>query len=108
MGAEADPAQHLRGPAIASPQTSIRAIEGVEIFARLGRPGANAALGTADFEDIRDVRTRGNAPIEAIAAKIGQAPAATDILLQCVKRVRCAGNPWSQSIRVSVARAVTR
>jgi DNA polymerase III epsilon subunit-like protein len=65
------------------------AIEGVEIFARLGRPGANAALGTADFEDIRDVRTRGNAPIETIAAKIGQTPAATDILLQCVKRVRC-------------------
>jgi hypothetical protein len=64
----------LRRPAIAPPQAAISAVEGLKILAGLGRPGPNATLGAADFDDIRDLGAGRDPPVEPVAAQIGEAP----------------------------------
>jgi hypothetical protein len=71
----------LRRPAIAPPQAAISAVEGLKILAGFGRPGPNATLGAADFDDIRDLGDGRDPPLEPVAAQIGEAAAAIDVFL---------------------------
>src|SRR5215813_11841296 len=60
------------------------------ILARLGRPGTDAALGTPHLDDIGNGGAGREAPVEAVAAEIGEAAAGIDVVLkgiQCVGRV---------------------
>ena len=78
----------LRRAAIAPPQPAIGAIGLVIIFAGLGGPGANAALGAAQFERTGQIGGLGDAPIKAIAAQIHHPPAAARIGVKRIKRLR--------------------
>ena len=78
----------LRRAAIAPPQPAIGAIGLVIILAWLGGPGANAALGPAQFKHTGQIGGLGDAPVKAIAAQIHHAPAAARISIERIKRLR--------------------
>jgi hypothetical protein len=73
---------------VATPEPAIGAVERVVILARLGRPSTDAALGTAHLDDIGNGGAGRDAPIEAVAAEIGEAAAGIDVVLKCVQCVR--------------------
>src|SRR5262249_59174635 len=70
----APPGGRGRGP-VAPPHPAVFAREAVVVLARIGRPGAHAALGAAHFDDALSGRMMRDAPIETVAAQIHQAAA---------------------------------
>src|SRR5262249_58760030 len=72
-----------RGPS--PPQkAAISAVEGLKILAGLRRPGPDAALVAADFDDIRDLGAGRDPPVEPVAAQIGEAAAVIDAFCNAV------------------------
>ena len=56
------------------------------IFARLGGPGADAAFGAPHLDGAGHIGRSRDAPVEAVAAEIGEPAAAFRIALQRVER----------------------
>ena len=72
LAGEADAGEHLRRAAVAAPEAAILAVELVVVFAGFSLPSADAALGAAQFDDVRKFGHAGDAPVEAVAAEIGE------------------------------------
>ena len=99
LGGKAHTCQALRRAAVASPKAAIGAVEGVVVFAGLGSPGADAALGATDLNGAGLGSVEGDPPVKAIAAEIGELAAAIAEALQRVQgllgMVFRVGSRWS-------------
>jgi hypothetical protein len=80
LGREADSCQRLGRSAVAPPQAAVGAVEGVEILARIRRPGADAALAPADFDNPGRVLVERDPPIKSVAAHVEESATAVAVL----------------------------
>src|SRR5580693_7625625 len=86
LAGEADAGEHLRRATVAAPEAAILAVELVVVFAGFGLPGADAAFGAAHFDDVGKFGHAGDAPVEAVAAEIGEFAPGVGVVLQRVQR----------------------
>ena len=82
---ETDTDQTLRRPAVAPPQAAVFAVEGVVVFAGLGRPGADATLPAPDLDRAGHLLVPRDLPVEAVAAEVDETPATVAIGLQRIE-----------------------
>ena len=64
------------------------AVELVVVFAGFGLPGADAALGAAQLDDVGKLGHAGDAPVESVAAEIGELAPGVGVVLQRVQRAK--------------------
>src|SRR5262249_13653505 len=84
---EAHAADRVRRPVVPPPQAAVLAGRRVVVLAGTLGPGAHAALGAAPLDQAGRRLRIGDAPVEAVAAEIHQAPAAVEIGLQRVEHL---------------------
>ena len=85
---EAHAHQLLRRAGVATPQAAVLRIELVVVLARLGRPGADAALAAADLDHAVARRVERDLPVEAVAAQVDQLAAGVTVGLQRIQHLR--------------------
>ena len=87
LRAETDADEGLRRPPEPPPQPPIATIEGVVALSGQGFPKADAAFGAAQLEGPGAAAMRRDAPVEAVAAEVDEAPAGREVTRDGVQRL---------------------
>src|SRR5438045_7950354 len=73
LGSKPDTYKALGRAILAPPEAAIAAIEGMVVFAGIGRPSSRAAFRPAQFQRIGHRGRCGDTPVKTITSEIGEA-----------------------------------